>query len=126
MDRDGGSRHSHWVTDEPQPLDLSRVTTLGAVLARDEEFEPGWSVYVRCDTPGEFTADSPVLLVFDLWEDVEAEAAEARWKPGLGSDIVWDVMTNARTQRPDANLDDFVKAFVYYLRHDAFTDFGDS
>ncbi len=68
---------------------------------------------------------SPRRRVFDLWEDVEAQAAEAGWEPGVDAETVWEIVQNARAQRRDASLDDLVDAFAYYFHHDALIGLDD-
>jgi hypothetical protein len=36
--------------------------------------------------------------------------------------VVQDIATNARSQKPDANLGDLLYAFLYYYKHDAFVE----
>jgi hypothetical protein len=59
----------------PLPFDPTRVTTLEAVIAEARPLERGWSIYVADEDPRALSANSPVLLVFDMWDDVEDEAS---------------------------------------------------
>lgn len=36
--------------------------------------------------------------------------------------VLQDIVINARTQKPNATLDDLLRAFAYYFEHDAFID----
>ena len=64
-------------------------------------------------------------MVFDLWDDVEHEAAELGWKPGLPGSAVREVIENARLQKgePGPAPRELLEALVYYHQHDAFIDF---
>ena len=97
--------------------------TLGDVLATPTH--PGRDVLL-------FLAPVPVLtldtlaLVVDLDEgEEELEAVESRtgFRYALGLRNVRQVVTNARLQRQRATSADLLRAFLYYLDHDAFIDF---
>jgi hypothetical protein len=72
--RTGPLGHTRDVSDDLTPLDPARTTTLGEVLAGAVDLSRGWSVYLPMDDAALATS-TRCLLVFDLWDDVEEEAA---------------------------------------------------
>jgi hypothetical protein len=53
-------------------------------------------------------------------EGTPAYAKENRLQYAVTIATLQDIVTNARLQRPDANVDDLTKAFLFYYDHDAF------
>jgi len=109
------------VPEEPEPLDFNRVIDLQTLLADLEKWGRGWAPYF----PRETQALSPAtrcLMVFDLWDDLEAEALASGWKPGLNTEDLSDIESNLRQQTSEVTLALLVKAVEYYWCNDAFVD----
>ena len=107
---------------DPTPLDPDRTAILAEVLAGSVELGRGWAVYLPAEV-SEIRGSTPCLLVYDLWDEVEEEAAALGWKPGLPGSSVRQVIENARRQNERLTADELVAAFAYYYRRDAFIDF---
>ena len=65
---------------------------------------------------------TPCLWVFDGWDDVEVDALEAGWRPGLGVDQLRDVRDNLQLQVDRFDIDQLVAATDHYFRNDAFIE----
>lgn len=108
---------------DPLPLDASRVVTLREVFTGSVDLARGWSVYLPVDQT-EVTDSTSCLLVHDLWDDVEADAAALGWPPGLSGPSIRGSIDDAHQQRDSSSLDDLVLACRHYYHHDAFIDFS--
>ena len=109
------------VSNLPDALDLTRVTTVATALDDAPTRDRGWSIYVPL---GSQTLDptTKCLWVFDLWEDVEAAAADAGWRPGLTASEIRQVRDNLGLQVEAFDSAQLVAAADHYFRHDAFID----
>ena len=109
------------MTDPPDALDLTRVTTLVAALNDAPARARGWSIYVPFGTEV-LEPTTKCLWVFDLREDVEAAAANEGWRPGLMASELRQVRDNLGLQVGAFDPLQLVAAADHYFRHDAFID----
>ncbi len=109
------------MSDPPDALDLTRLTTFAAALEDAPTRDRGWSIYVPVGS-GSLDPATECLWVFDLWEDVESEAADAGWRPGLTVDDLRQVRDNLGLQAEAFDSLLLVAAADHYFRHDAFID----
>jgi len=63
---------------------------------------------------------------FDIDPNIDQTSEFIRqksWKETLDTDLIDQVIFNARAQKPDVNLDELLEAFTYFVNNDAFMPF---
>ena len=79
-----------------------------------------WSLNSNCAILE--SAEVPPELEDDPDAGVPEFAKQNRLMQALPVTVVQDIVTNIRTQKPNATLQDIFRAFLYYHKHDAFID----
>jgi hypothetical protein len=105
---------------------MNKVLTLGEVLEIGEDlpfrhflFLPlkvGWKATTPCGILDADELDDP---------DQHPIALERSLSSVIGTNEVQDIVVNARTQLPNATVDQLLTAFLFYIDNDAFIDFSD-
>ncbi|NPC52746.1 hypothetical protein HPC50_37435 [Corallococcus exiguus] len=98
--------------------------SLGQVLLEvDEDRTYGFALYMR-DGPPWLGSTECMFLERDVYSGELPEAAAGNGlRYILSGSHVFQVVNNARQQRPDAGVADLVEALSFYFRNDAFIVF---
>lgn len=102
---------------------ISNSLRLGDVFARLDSLPWDHFVYV---SQGALTLDSPCLVIDSqhVPEDgLPKEAAMLGVSECLGVDDVASIRDNAQLQGRQPSEEEMLRAFVHYLKHDAFSEF---
>lgn len=103
------------MNDEIQRLTLEEALTKAKEL--------NWKLALFCDQKYPYTADTFFYIAApDEYELIELDGK--RYEYTLMVQDLQGIVENARQQKPDANSEDLVNAFNYYMTHDAFIDFS--
>src|SRR5437773_2710427 len=85
-------------------------------------------VYLPADKNWNLNSESAVLESEEVPPEMEDQpdagvpefAKQHQLIQALPVTVIQDIVTNARAQKPNANIDDLFRAFEYYYKHDAF------
>src|SRR5262245_21743030 len=100
-----------------QLLTLREVLTHHAIPFNHHLCLPGdavWTAETRCAIVADDELDDPEQHPLAVAQKVTCT---------IGTNEVRDIVINAREQLPHADVNELLKAFLYYCDHDAFIDF---
>lgn len=101
------------------------LLTLRKVLRHAYKFSWKHSLYLPYSLSWQL--DTPSLIVDNNLMDGDAKNPSAdgmQFERALSVQQVQDILDNALAQRPDANDQDMLSAFLYYYDNDAFIEFA--
>ncbi|NRD49791.1 DUF7716 domain-containing protein [Corallococcus exiguus] len=102
-------------------MSAEKFESLGQVLlAVDEDRTYGFALYMR-DGPPWLESTECMFLERDVYSgDLPEAAANNGLRYILSGSHVFQVVNNARLQRPDVGVSGLVEALSFYFRNDAF------
>ncbi len=103
---------------------MENLATLSRILQSPEIYPWDEAVYLPKDNEWALTSSCAVWNPDDCDEGDQPEIAKLNGLTyALGVSAIQDIVANARQQKPDCNLDDLLKAFLFYYQNDAYITF---